>query len=101
MDVPATEALSVSPAKKLPTVKVAPTRAVLSESPGEAELISPSEAWFEAAGLDVLSVKVALDDVNESVGALSSAMPTGAAPLEVDRKCTGVVESVPPIRPPT
>src|ERR1700759_1100211 len=101
MLVPAVEALSTSPAKKLPIETVAPASAVLSESPSVSELISETDAWFDAAGLSVLSVKVGLSAVIESVGALSRARANGAAPFVVDRKRVGVVERVPPTRPPT
>src|ERR1051326_1310118 len=100
MLVPVVVALRRSPAKKPPIVTVAPTSAVLSESHALTAEITETGVLCDAAELSVLSVNVA-PDVNASVGALSSAMPAGAAPLEVDRKCVGVVDSEPPIRPPT
>lgn len=80
---------------------VASASFVLSLSEAVAELSKLTGVLCDEAGLSVLSVKVGLVAAIASEGALSSAMPAGAAPLLVDKKCDGVIDTDEPTRPPT
>src|SRR5690349_12730768 len=83
MLVPATLALSTSPAKKPPMLTVAANSEVLSVSVTVAEAPTVTGVLLDEAGLLTLSVKVLVAAANAKLGALSSAKPWAAIGVTV------------------
>src|SRR5258708_7234991 len=91
------EKVSVSPAKKPPTVTAAPASSKLSGSLAVSLERRTTGVLFNEAGLLTLSVKVGLlVGVIDSVGCWSTQSSSGSAPLVNVRNCVGA----PPLRLP-
>src|SRR5262249_25883097 len=83
MPVPATLALSTSPAKKPPMLTVAPNNDVLSVSATVADAPTVTGVLLVEAGLLTLSVKVLVAAASAKLGALSNAKPWAAIGVTV------------------